>query len=260
MIRWAVQVAQRTCIGARARNEDRVAVEQLEDLWCLVLSDGAGGHGDGERAAQLAVENVLLGFRNRPPTDPQDLSEMILDAHDALIGAQRAAKEAGSRSAMHATAVVLLIDTSAGQALWAHVGDSRLYVWREGRLHSMTRDDSAIQGMLDAGLLDAARLHEIRHRSVLLAALGSAEEIVPHISEPFSLQSEDVFLLCSDGWWNTLEPQFDTRLLGGGVTPDDWLDQMLAQTLAVGDPRQDNLSAIACRIDAPAMAGRFACP
>jgi serine/threonine protein phosphatase PrpC len=242
MIPLAVQVAQRTCIGARARNEDRVAVEQHQDLWCLVLSDGAGGHGDGEHAARLAVENVLL------------------DAHDAVLAAQRAAKAAGSRSTMHATVVVLLIDASAGQALWAHVGDSRLYVWREGILHSVTRDDSAIQGMLDAGLLDAARLHEIRHRGVLLAALGSAEDIVPHISEPFALQPADVFLLCSDGWWNSLEPQFDTGLLGGGVTPDEWLDQMLAQTLAQGNPRQDNLSAIACRIGVSTVAQGHACP
>jgi serine/threonine protein phosphatase PrpC len=260
MIPLAVQVAQRTCIGARARNEDRVAVEQHQDLWCLVLSDGAGGHGDGEHAARLAVENVLLGFRNRPPSDPRDLAEMMLDAHDAVLAAQRAAKEAGSRCTMHATVVVLLIDASAGQALWAHVGDSRLYVWREGILHSVTRDDSAIQGMLDAGWLDAARLHEIRHRGVLLAALGSAEDIVPHISEPFALQPADVFLLCSDGWWNSLEPQFDTGLLGGGVTPDEWLDQMLAQTLAQGNPRQDNLSAIACRIGVSTVAQGHACP
>jgi serine/threonine protein phosphatase PrpC len=127
-----------------------------------------------------------------------------------------------------------------------------LYVWRAGRLHSVTRDDSAIQGMLDAGLLDASRLHEIRHRGVLLAALGSAEDIVPHISEPLALEPKDVFLLCSDGWWHSLEPTFDSGLLGGEVTPDEWLDQMLARTLGVGNPRQDNLSAIACRIDAPA--------
>lgn len=244
---WAMQVAQRTCIGARVRNEDRIAVEQHDNLWCLVLSDGAGGHGDGELAAQLAVESVLAGFRYRPPTDGHDLGEMILDAHDAVVAAQRGV-DAPASAAMHATVVALLIDATSGQALWAHVGDSRLYVWREGALHCVTRDDSAIQGMLDAGLLDAARLHEIRHRGVLLAALGAAEEIVPHISQPFTLQPADVFLLCSDGWWNTLEPQFDTRLLGGGITPDQWLDQMLAQNLARGDPRQDNLSAIACCI------------
>jgi serine/threonine protein phosphatase PrpC len=246
---WAVRVAERTCIGARACNEDRIGVEQIQGVWCLVLADGAGGHGEGGRAAQLAVENVLKGFRIRPPTDPEDLAEVLLDAHDAVVAAQRAARAAGSPCAMHATVVVLLIDASAGQALWAHVGDSRLYVWRAGCLHSVTRDDSAIQGMLDAGVLDAARLREVRHRGVLLAALGSGEDIEPHISEPFALQPDDVFLLCSDGWWNTLEPTLDARLLAGAITPDQWLENMLVETLARKDSRQDNLSAIVCCIE-----------
>ena len=60
---FAVQVAQRTCIGSRSRNEDFLAIEHLRGSWCLVLSDGAGGHDDGARAAQLAVERILTDMR-----------------------------------------------------------------------------------------------------------------------------------------------------------------------------------------------------
>ena len=259
---FAVQVAQRTCIGSRSRNEDFLAIEHHGASWCLVLSDGAGGHGDGARAAQLAVERILTGFRSRPPVDAGDLSELVLDAHDAVVAGQRQISAAHARSstprsatharsAMHATVVVLSIDTSAGVALWCHVGDSRLYQWREGRLNAVTRDDSVLQSVLDTGLVDAERMHQIPNRGVLLAALGSAEEAVPHVSEPVELQNSDAFLLCSDGWWNGLEPQIFSDLLSGASTPEDWLDAMIALRLEQADPRQDNYSAIACWIGEP---------
>jgi serine/threonine protein phosphatase PrpC len=251
MKRFAVQVAQRSCIGSRSRNEDFIAIEHLRDYWCLVLSDGAGGHGDGARAAQLVVERILTGFRSRPPVDARDLSELVLDAHDAVVAGQREMSVTQARSAMHATVVVLLIDASAGVAFWSHVGDSRLYQWRDGRLNTVTRDDSVLQSVLDSGLVDAARMHKAPNRGVLLAALGSSEEAVPHVCGPFELQHSDAFLLCSDGWWSGLEPQVLSTLLKGASAPEDWLDTTIAAKLEHADPRQDNYSAIACWIGEP---------
>ena len=248
---FAVQVAQRTCIGSRSRNEDLIAIEHLRGYWCLVLSDGAGGHRDGALAAQLVVERILTGFRSRPPVDAGDLSELVLDAHDAVVAGQRQRSATDAQSVMHATVVVLLIDTSAGVAFWGHVGDSRLYQWREGRLNAVTRDDSVLQCVIDTGLVDAARLQRVPNRGALLAALGSAEEAEPHIAGPFELQSADAYLLCSDGWWSSLEPQVISKLLGEAPSPDSWLDAMIAMRLEHADPRQDNYSAIACWIGDP---------
>ncbi len=245
---FAVQVARRTCIGSRSRNEDCIAIEQHRGCWCLVLSDGAGGHGDGARAAQLVVERVVTGFRSRPPLDAGDLAELLLDAHDAVVAAQREMGVTGTPSAMHATVVMLVIDTSTGVALWGHVGDSRLYLWRDGRLSAVTRDDSVWQWVLDTGLVDAARGQEVPNRGVLLAALGSAEEVAPHVSEPFALSRSDAFLLCSDGWWGGLETERISKLLADASSPEDWLETMMAVTREQADPRQDNYSAIACWI------------
>ena len=249
MTRFAVQVAQRTCIGARSRNEDCIAVEQQRGHWCLVLSDGAGGHDGGARAAHLVVERVLAGFRSRPPIDGRDLAELLLDAHDAVVAGQREQGVSGALSAMHATVVALVIDTLKGMALWGHVGDSRLYQWRAGRLNAVTRDDSVLQWVLDTGLVDPAHMQHVPNRGVLLAALGSAEEIAPHVSEPFELQRADTFLLCSDGWWGGLDPEVISKLRAQAATPEDWLDAMIAVTREHADPHQDNYSAIACRID-----------
>jgi PPM family protein phosphatase len=245
---FVVEVALRSYIGSRPVNEDCVAVRQERGFCCLVLSDGAGGHGNGEVAARLVVERVISGFRSRPPTDIRDLSELLLDAHDAVVAGQREMGSVNTRSAMHATVVVLLIDTTTGVAMWGHVGDSRLYLWREGTLNSVTRDDSVLQSVLDAGVVDPERIKTLRHRGVLLAALGSAEEAQPHVCGPLELQESDVFLLCSDGWWGSLEPQELSTLLSTASTPEEWLESMSNCARNHADPRQDNYSAIACWI------------
>jgi serine/threonine protein phosphatase PrpC len=242
----AVQAAQRTCIGARTRNEDCIAIEQLRSFWCLAVCDGAGGHGEGARAAQLAVDRIRKGFHSRPPADPNDLRELVLDAHDAVVKGQRELAAAGTPSSMCATAVVLVIDTATRRALWAHVGDSRLYLWRGGRLHIVTRDDSVAQAIVDSGLIDATKAHKMHNRSVLLAALGSAEDAAPHVSDPVELLASDAFLLCSDGWWSSLDAQRIEQSLSSAATPDEWLDAMIASTRALADPGQDNYSALAC--------------
>jgi serine/threonine protein phosphatase PrpC len=254
----ALRVAQRTAIGSRSRNEDCAAVEYFRGHWCLVLSDGAAGHGNGRLAAQLVVERVLTGFRSRPPVDARDLSELLLDAHDAVVAGQREMGANNTKLAMHATVVMLLIDTSKSVALWGHVGDSRLYLWRNGRLNTVTRDDSVLQSVLDTGLVDSARMSKLRNRGVLLAALGAAEEAVPHVSGPFELQGSDAFLLCSDGWWGGLDSQIISRALANAASPEEWLDAMVDLMLQHADPRQDNYTAIACWVDESVEAGQAA--
>jgi PPM family protein phosphatase len=248
--RITVRVAQHSRIGGRPDNEDRLAVLQRGEHWCLVLSDGAGGHGEGGRAAQLVVERVLAGFRSRPPTDAADLAELLLDAHDAVVAGQRQGLAGGAgRGAMQATVVVLLVDVSQGRALWGHVGDSRLYRWRSGRLEVVTRDDSVLQAMLDAaGAGSPTAPERPASRNVLIAALGASEEARPHVVGPVMVEAADAFLLCSDGWWDGLEPQAITAALAEVATPGDWLDAMVALIERRADPRQDNYSAIACWI------------
>jgi serine/threonine protein phosphatase PrpC len=244
-----VQVAQRTCIGSRSHNEDRLAVEHHQGYWCFVLSDGAGGHANGALAAQLVVERVLAGFRSRPPVDAHDLSELLLDAHDAVVTGQQKTGVTSAKIAMHATVVLLLIDTEKGVAFWGHVGDSRLYLWRNGRFSTVTRDDSLLQSVLETGVVDSTRMNNLRNRDVLLAALGSAEAAEPHVSERFQLQRSDAFLLCSDGWWGGLDLQIISKLLADASSPEDWLNAMDDIKRQHADPRQDNYSAIACWID-----------
>jgi serine/threonine protein phosphatase PrpC len=250
----AVRISQRSYTGARDHNEDCVGVEHINRHWCMVLSDGAGGHRDGALASRLVVDRILAGFRSRPPVDGPDLSELMLDAHDGVVAAQRSRGATDRVSAMHATGVVLLVDAGTSRALWGHVGDSRLYLLRDGQTTALTRDDSVLQWMVDAGLWQPGQLQQHPQRNQLMAALGADEGIEPHVSaDPLELRNGDAFLLCSDGWWGSVTDEEIGRLLEGATTPDDWLDVMVACATARADPRQDNFSAIGCWIGTKAV-------
>jgi serine/threonine protein phosphatase PrpC len=244
-----IQVDHRSFAGKRSRNEDHVACLQLGSDWCLVLSDGAGGHRDGTIAAHLVVDRVLQGFRARPPRDAEDLAELLHDAHEALRAEQGDASGAG---AMHATIVVLLLDPARGRALWAHVGDSRLYLLRRGCIDAMTRDDSVVQQMVDAGLLDARQARGHPHRNRLLAALGIEGELTPNVGKS-ALADGDVFLLCSDGWWEAVEEGQIESELRGAESLGQWLDAMAQTVERHAEPDQDNYSAVACWVGDPSQ-------
>lgn len=239
----AVRAASRSFVGGRSYNEDVVACAQQADDWCCVLCDGAGGHQGGSIASAIAVERILEGFRARPARDPDDLRELILDAHDAVVSAQR--QQAGAVSQMQATVVVLAIDAPTRQMIWGHVGDSRLYLLRNGSVQLVTRDDSVVQWMVDSGYIEqeAARTHPNKNR--LFAALGMEEEIKPQISSPpTQIEDGDALLLCSDGWWEYLESADIETELTRAHTPEEWLDAMAQLVAQRGKPGQDNYSAV----------------
>jgi serine/threonine protein phosphatase PrpC len=250
---FSLATVERSFAGGREYNEDCTAVEFNGGHCCLVLSDGAGGHAGGAVAARTAVNKVLDGFRARPPADADDLAELLLDAHDAVLAAQRAAR--GAEQAMHATIVVLTVDANAGTALWGHVGDSRLYVLRRGSVLAVTRDDSVVQWMVDSGYLpaDQARSHPKKNR--LLAALGADAEINPTVQvEPFALEDGDAFLLCTDGWWDCLGGGQIEEELSLAPTVEAWLDAMAAIIAQKAAADHDNYSAIGCWVVRPRKA------
>ena len=238
-----VRASMRSIIGGRSENEDKVAVEHVGEDWVCVLSDGAGGHGGGAIASEIAVGRILEGFRARPARDPSDLRELILDAHDAIISTQ--GRMQGPAAGMHATLVVFALNTTSNSAIWGHVGDSRLYFLRGGRVRSMTRDDSVVQWMVDAGLIDLGEAREHPRKNFLFAALGMSEELAPHVSEGATqVEGGDALLLCSDGWWETLTNDAIEAALVASHSEDAWLDRMAQAVATQGKPNQDNYSAI----------------
>lgn len=249
-----IAMAARSEPGLRTTNEDALRVGRAGDRHYAVLADGAGGHDRGAEAARRVVERVaaaLAGGDAAPPFDPAWLERALLDAHEELQAVQRGAQ---GRRRRHATAVVLWLDGAAGEALWSHVGDSRLYRFRGGAVECLTADDSVVGRMVESGVLTPRQALDHPLRNHLLAALGMAEAIEPHTRPAAAVGERDAFLLCTDGWWSTLDEAEMADALAAAATPQHWLDAMAGSIASRGSAGQDNFSAVAAWVGGPAGA------
>ncbi len=242
--------------GARKSNEDALAWGHGRNGYYAVLADGAGGHQRGAEAAALAVDciNRLLGD-DAVAFSATNLSQTVHLANSALLHRQDA-RNPDAR--MHCTVVALWVEPALELGLWTHVGDSRLYRLRQGQVDVVTADDSVVQRMLQAGLITEEQSRNHPQKNQLVAALGMEGSIEPHtVARPVEVLAGDVFLLCTDGWWEAFDTAALQQSLARAIDPDQWLADMRQHVLARRKPRQDNFSAIAVWIGDPA---KTACP
>lgn len=248
-----LEISVATCseCGQRAGNEDALRVGASGGTQYAVLSDGAGGHERGAEASRRVVDHVEAALRPVASVfDADHLTHALLSAHVAL---QRDQVGAQGRRRMHATVVALWIDTRHDQALWAHVGDSRLYRLRYGAVDLLTVDDSVVQRLLVGGVLTPQQAQNHPMKNQLLAAVGMQDEVEPHtLAQPEPLVDGDAFLLCTDGWWAALTEDQIISTLTDAATPQGWLAAMCELILAQAVPGQDNFSAIAVWVTDPA--------
>jgi serine/threonine protein phosphatase PrpC len=213
-----------------------------------VVADGAGGHGGGDIASKLAVRYVIEQFAAAPLDTPEEVADLLMDANANMLRHQ---SNGGVQRHMHSTVVALFIDLVDGRALWGHAGDSRLYVFRDGQMLARTRDHSAVQQLVDAGLLSPDQMRNHPRRSELLSALGTEHDLVrvSAATRPWMLRHGDAFLLCTDGLWEWVDEAEMSASLARARSPVDWLGRMEAMVLDhaahVGHERHDNFSGIA---------------
>lgn len=237
-----IRVAASSEQGRRANNEDAVLARENGPGWYAVLADGAGGHSHGAEAARRAVHRMQQQLGDATlPWRPELLTDAVLAAHDDV----RDGIDPDGRDRMHTTLVALCVDAQRRFALWTHVGDSRLYRLRDGRIDTITRDDSVVQRLIDAGLITPEQAEEHPHKNHLVAALGIEDDLEPHTSAVEPLRDGDVFLLCSDGWWGSAGDVAIPDTLRFAADPDEWLSAMQLVIESRGLPNQDNFSAIA---------------
>jgi len=229
--------------GGRERNEDACGFWTGGGCSFSVVSDGAGGHGGGDVASKLAVRMILTTLQDMPKCTGEAIDEALKAAHQEIVDKQPTRDELAF---MRATATVLAIDTVHYNAVWGHVGDTRLYCFRGGRIVAQTKDHSVVQKMVDAGYLAQAALRQSLQRSKLFAALGHNEDFEATVERtPFSIRDGDVFLLCTDGFWEYVDESTMLASLAKVTTPADWLEDMVADVVQRGGREQDNFSALA---------------
>ena len=241
----ALEVALLSDRGGRDYNEDACGHWHSERHLCCVLADGAGGHGGGDIASRLAVQEMVSRFSSQPTGDGDALADALRQTNDALLG-QRV--PGTPRQDMHSTAVSLVIDFVDHRAHWAHAGDSRMYWLRGGRVLQRTRDHSLVQALVDAGVLTEAQMQTHPKRSELRSALGLAPDqlVVTGGDGAAPVQAGDVFMLCTDGLWEYVGDEVLERTLAGAGTPRAWLDALAAEVAAATRDKasHDNYTAL----------------
>lgn len=196
-----IEYAKLSAIGDRQDNQDRAAVVVAENAVLMMVFDGMGGHSDGARAAETGLKVVqdLFTAAELPLLDPQGfLYSALATAHDEVAGL-------GADLAVdfrpRATCAVCLVQD--GGSFWAHVGDSRIYQLRAGRLVARSRDHSHVEVLIQEGAISEAEALEHPMRNFVECCIGG-DAPVPDMSITGRklLQPGDVLLACSDGLWS----------------------------------------------------------
>lgn len=231
--------------GGRDHNEDSVGVADSPQFKCFILADGLGGHGRGEVASALAVETVR-GMAEKFAGD--DIGQWLADAFTAAQQNVLAEQESENfRSGMKTTLTVLAV--SEKQAQWGHIGDSRIYHFRRGKVSRRTLDHSVPQMLVSAGEIKEKEIRHHPDRNRLLRVIGSEWETPKYeIGKAVNAAKGDAYLLCSDGFWELIEEKQMEKLLKAAATPEQWLRSMREVVEANGAQQQsdmDNYSAIA---------------
>ncbi|QNB00581.1 PP2C family serine/threonine-protein phosphatase [Massilia sp. Se16.2.3] len=153
---------------------------------------------------------------------------------------------------MSTTVAALLVDGANARAVWAHTGDTRLYLFRGGRVHAVTRDHSLTQQLIDAGYARADQLRVHPQRNILLAAVGTEGESAASATETaVDLVDGDAFLVCTDGLWEWVLEHEMEQALAAASDSQAWLAALcaIADNAAVrSGGKRDNYSAYAIRV------------
>ncbi|WP_455210453.1 PP2C family protein-serine/threonine phosphatase [Kaarinaea lacus] len=235
-----------TCrLGNRKTNQDRFAVVETSHGVMMVVADGMSGHSDGKLAADTLVESVVRSFNSTtfPHPLPQKFFQQILAiAHQEVLDA--GAKQSPPVSP-RTTCVLCLVQQ--GTATWAHVGDSRLYWIRHGKVLKQSRDHSRVEQMYQQGLISAEQKEKHPQRNIVTQCIGSPNKPPkPTISRTVSLNPDDVLLLCSDGLWGQLPAQQIASSFQR-YNVDFALEKLAHDAEANGFPKSDNISGVAFR-------------
>jgi serine/threonine protein phosphatase PrpC len=222
-VRTGVEVAGLSDVGCqRENNEDSflywepASDQQFQRKGRLaVIADGMGGHEGGQEASRLAVETVREVYDQALGDDPHAaLVESFAAAHARI---QDYAEQHPELQGMGTTCTALVL--RGRQLYFAHVGDSRLYLIRGGRILRLTRDHSYVGRLVESGIVRAEDAEKHPQRHILTAALGAGRELVVDGAEQgVALQDEDDLLLCTDGLWGVVTEE-ELEALVSGNTP-----------------------------------------
>ncbi|WP_326527664.1 protein phosphatase 2C domain-containing protein [Dokdonella sp.] len=231
--------------GGRANNEDRISYCYSRDSLLMVIADGMGGHHHGEIAAQIAVQTLADGFqREAKPllADPfRFLQKAMTNAHHAILDYSTRHRMS---EAPRTTCVACVVQDSV--AYWAHAGDSRLFLMRNGRLIAQTKDHSRVRLLLEEGLITEAQAAVHPDRNKIYSCLGSPMPPEIEFSRKTPLEHGDIIMLCTDGLWGVSSGELMAVTLKGANLLQG-VPMLMNQAETKGGSHGDNLSVVVVR-------------
>jgi len=207
----------------------------------FVVADGMGGAQAGEVASKAAADAFDVDLPEGPPE--QVLRETILAANRTIHELARADP---SRAGMGTTLTAAIVDAAGEEVAIGHVGDSRAYRLRAGKLEQLTRDHSLVEEMRRKGQITDAQAQDHPQRSIITRALGPEPEVEPDV-QTVPAVAGDVFLICSDGLTTMLGEEQIAKLLAGATSMSTAVRALVDEANRAGG--RDNITALAFRLE-----------
>ena len=228
----------------RKGNEDSFFADANEYRGLFMVADGMGGHAAGEIASQMAVEVVSLDLEKLKDLESATALEMVAlslrHANRAVF--ERSAAER-DKLGMGSTASVLVLGDE--RFIVGHIGDSRIYLFRDGEMRQVTHDHSVVQEQIDAGLITREGAKNHKQSNVITRCIGMGWDVEPDIIDG-EVRQGDVFLLASDGLTGMVDDWRLSQLLGSRAAPERMVDAMISEANARGGV--DNITAVVVRV------------
>jgi serine/threonine protein phosphatase PrpC len=224
-------------IGGRSEQQDclEMLTSDSGDAHLVVVADGMGGHRDGALAARTVIETARRHFNTGQTSDPQAfLQNLCLESHQGISAL-------GNNEPRSPGSTCVLLYLNGPEAYWAHVGDSRLYHFRNGKLLNWTQDHSVAQLMVAQGRLRETDAATSALQNQLYMRLGGNQSPEPDFGAS-EVEADDMFMLCSDGFWSSVEPQEVVTRLNGFPDENDGAGHLVEMARERGGETGDNIS------------------
>ena len=227
--------------GGRSYNEDSIGSSYDDTGGIFVVADGLGGHALGEKASAAAVETVVAGWNTSAEDISEEdtaeqLEEKIAEANQSILRIQKM-----ENAVMKTTVAALAVN--GDKAVWANVGDSRVYFLHRNSIHAYTNDHSVAYKKYKAGEITREQIGTDEDQSRLLRSLGSEDRNEPDIYvADVPLEPGDAFFLCSDGAWEYLMDEEILIDFLKSETARQWAELMMLRIMERIDGENDNLS------------------
>lgn len=217
-----ILTAKYTAQGGRELNEDSHGIFVKNGCVCAVVADGVGGHGGGDKASALAVNAIKSLYSSSKEDLPiGEIHNWVQQINQAICRMQT------SECCMKTTLCTFFTDNWT--CFWAHVGDSRVYHFKESKLVSMTVDHSVSQMAVLSGQITQDKIRHHEDRNKLIRSVGNNREIKVDVSKTTDVsQGNHAFLLCSDGFWEYVFEDEMEEALKASKNPIQWIEKMVA--------------------------------